>query len=64
MIKKVTDYAVDKSKTDGDIEVISFTKDMPYILYLTLYRYEFEKDKEHIKGYTISKINASLSRQP
>ena len=30
--KKVTDYAVDKSKTDGDIEVIMFTKDMPYIL--------------------------------
>ena len=31
-VKKVTDYAVDKSKTDGDIEVISFTKDMPYVL--------------------------------
>ena len=30
---------------------------MPYILYLTFYRYEFEKTKEVIKGYTISKIN-------
>ena len=30
--KSVSGYAVDKSKTDGDIEVISFTKDMPYIL--------------------------------
>ena len=43
MIKKVTDYAVDKSKTDGDIGVISFTKDMPYILDLTFYRYGFER---------------------
>ena len=43
--KKITDYAVDKANTGGDIEVISFTKDMPYILYLTCYRYEFEKSK-------------------
>ena len=55
--KRVTDYAVDKYKTDGDIEVINFTKDMPYILYLTFYKYESEGHKEHIKGYTISKIN-------
>ena len=37
--KKVNDYAIDKSKTDGDIEVINFTKYMPYISYLTLYIY-------------------------
>ena len=30
--KRVTDYAVDESKTDGDIEVINFTKYMPYTL--------------------------------
>ena len=30
--KRVTDYAVDKSKTEGDIEVIICSKDMPYIL--------------------------------
>ena len=46
---KVTDYAVDKSKTDGDIEVINFTKCMPYILDLTFYRYESEKYKEVIE---------------
>ena len=43
--KRVIDYAVDRSKTDGDIEVINFTKGMPYILDLTFYRYEFEKMK-------------------
>ena len=30
---RVTDYAVDKSKADGNVEVIIFTKDTPYILY-------------------------------
>ena len=55
--KKVTDYAVDKSKTYGDTQVINFTKDMPYMLDLTFYKYEFEKSKEVIKGYTISKTN-------
>ena len=38
-------YAVGKSKTEGDIEVIKFTKCMPYILDLTLYIYDFEKGK-------------------
>ena len=33
--KQVTGYAVEKSKTDGDIEVINFTKDMRYALDLT-----------------------------
>ena len=56
MIKKVTDYAVDKSKPDGDIEVINFTKYMPYTLDLTFYRHEFEKHKGHIKGYTFLDI--------
>ena len=34
--KKVIEYAVDTSKIDGDIEVINFTKDMPYVLDLTV----------------------------
>ena len=55
--KTVTGYAVDKSKTDGGIEVINFTKYMPYILDLTFYNYEFEKYKEVANGYTISKIS-------
>ena len=38
-VKTVFDYAVDKSKADGDIEVINFTKYMPCILDLTLYIY-------------------------
>ena len=57
MIKEVPGYAVDKSKTAGDIEVISFTKDVPYVLDLTFYRYEFEKPKEMIKGYKSYRIN-------
>ena len=47
--KKVTGYAVDKSNTDGDIEVINFTKDMPYILDLTPYTFEFGKIKNILK---------------
>ena len=30
---------------------------MSYILDLTFYRYDFEKNKEHIKGYAVYKIN-------
>ena len=55
--KQVIDYAVGKSKTEGDIEVVSFTKDMPYILDVTFYRYGFKKPNEVIKGFTISKTN-------
>ena len=58
--KQITDYAVDKSKTEGGIEVINFTKDMPYILDLTFYRYELEKSNEVNKGYTIFEINNKL----
>ena len=47
--KKVFDYAGDKSKTDGDIEINTFTKGMPYILDLTVYRYELGKIKNKLK---------------
>ena len=48
--EQVSEYAVEVSKTDGEIEVISFTKDMPYIMDLRFNRYEFEKNEEIIKG--------------
>ena len=30
---------------------------MPYIMDFTFTKYDFEKNQEHIKGYTISKIS-------
>ena len=39
MIKQLIDYAIDKSKTDGDIEITILTKEMPYKLDLTFYKY-------------------------
>ena len=48
--------AVGKYKTEGDIEVISFTKDMPYILDLTFYKYEFEKIKNKSKYVQFVKL--------
>ena len=57
--KKVFQYSIDKynETPDNGIEQIEFKKDTPYIIDLTFYRYEFEKNKETIKGYTISEIN-------
>ena len=59
--KKVLQYSIDKYNetpdNDNGIEQIEFKKDTPYIIDLTFYRYEFVKDKETIKGYTISEIN-------
>ena len=53
--KQIIDYRVDVSNEipESKIEFFSFTKGMPYIMRLTFFKYEFEKDKEHIKGYTI-----------
>ena len=53
----VNDYAVGKSKTEGDIEVINFTKGLSYILDSTFYKYEFEKPQGIIKGYTNYKVH-------
>ena len=56
--KQVTDYAVGKCKTDGDIEVINFTKYMPHILDLTFYVYMNLKSlKELLKDIQFPKIN-------
>ena len=60
---KVTYYRVDVSNETpgGGIEKLSFTKYMPYsmdlTLYIYIYIYVFEKGKQIINGYTISKIN-------
>ena len=54
MNQNVNDYAIGKCKTEGDIEIFDFTKNMPYILDLTFYKYEFEK---MIRGCTICKFN-------
>ena len=57
--KKVLQYSIDKynETPDNGIEQIVFKKDTPYIIDLTFYRYEFEKNGETINGYTISEIN-------
>ena len=38
-------------------DAIEFKKDVPYIMDLTFSKYDFEKNGEQIKGYTISEIN-------
>ena len=53
--KTVIDYAVDEFQTDGDVEVINFTKGMPYILYWTFYKYEFGKTKNRLKDIQFPK---------
>ena len=55
----VTEYRVDVSKATpgGKIDLCSFTKDMPYIMDLTLSRNQCEKAGEQVKGYTISEHN-------
>ena len=45
-----------KLKTDGDIEMINFTKGMPYILDITFYEYEFEKIKNKLKDIQFLKL--------
>ncbi len=40
-----------------ELNKLVFKRDTPYIIDLTFYRYEFEKNGETIKGYTISEIN-------
>ena len=38
----------------GEIE---FKKDVPYIMYITFSKYDFQKNGEQITGYSISEIN-------
>ena len=39
------------------IEAIAFKQDMPYIMDLTVSKYDFQKSGERITGYTISTLN-------
>ena len=43
--KRIYQYVIDQSNEspDGGIEQIGLNKDEPYIMGLTLYRYDFEK---------------------
>ena len=43
-------------KLMGDIEAINFTKDTPYMLDSTLYRYEFEKIMNRLKDIELLKL--------
>ena len=49
--KKVTEYRVDVSNEtpEGKFELFSFTKGMPYIMNLTSYSHEFEKDGNYMQ---------------
>ena len=38
-------------------DAIEFKKDVPYITDLTFSKYDFEKNGEQVKGYSISEIN-------
>ena len=51
MTKRVIDYRVDLSNEapEGKIELLSFTKDMPYFMDLTFYRYGFERMENKLK---------------
>ena len=49
-------YLKIKSEKVKDTQV-EFQKDVPYIMDLTFTKYDFEKNGEQIKGYSISEIN-------
>ena len=57
--KKVDEYSINKynQKQTNDIELFVFKTDIPYIMDLTFKEYNFTKNSETIKGYTISEIN-------
>ena len=57
LIRNIDQYAIDHSnKTqDGEIDIIKFQKENPYIMDITFYRYEFEKAGNQSKEYTIAK---------
>ena len=61
--KKVPDYStglVNESR-GSEITQITFKKDVPYIMDFTFTKYDFEKNQEQIKGYTISKTKELLN---
>jgi 2-C-methyl-D-erythritol 4-phosphate cytidylyltransferase len=57
--KRLCEYSVNRFNEDetNGIEEIVFKQDIPYIMDLTFKEYNFKKQNETIKGYTISEIN-------
>ena len=57
--KRLYEYSVNRFNEDekNGIEEIIFKQDIPYIMDLTFKEYNFKKQNETIKGYTISEIN-------
>jgi hypothetical protein len=57
--KRLCEYSVNRFNEDEKhgIEEIVFKQDIPYIMDLTFKEYNFKKQNETIKGYTISEIN-------
>ena len=57
--KRLYEYSVNRFNEDekNGIEEIVFKQDIPYIMDLTFKEYNFKKQNETIKGYTISEIN-------
>ena len=57
--KRLYEYSVNRFNEDEKhgIEEIVFKQDIPYIMDLTFKEYNFKKQNETIKGYTISEIN-------
>ena len=56
--KKVIEYRGDVSNQtpEGNVKLFGCTKDMPYIMDLTLYSYEFQQNEEIFRGYIIFNI--------
>ena len=57
--KRLYEYSVNKYNEDeaNGLEEVELKKDIPYIMDLTFKEYNFKKNNETIKGYTISEIN-------
>ena len=57
--KRLCEYSVNRFNEDekNGIEEIVLKQDIPYIMDLTFKEYNFKKQNETIKGYTISEIN-------
>ena len=51
---RINELADGGASADASLE---FKKDVPYIMDLTFSKYDFEKNGEQVKGYSISEIN-------
>ena len=55
--KKAHDYDLMNESEGSETTQITFKKNVPYVMGFTFAKYDFEKNQEQIKGYTIFKIN-------